>query len=80
MQISTDTIPGTEAVNIQVAAPSDVEVLLPMVEQYWRFEAIEGFDATRMRKLLTRVLEDQNLGRAWVATLYGEPAGYLLAV
>jgi GNAT superfamily N-acetyltransferase len=80
MQISTETFPGTEAVSIQVAAPSDVEVLLPMVEQYWRFEAIEGFDATRMRKLLTRVLEDQTLGRAWVATLYGEPAGYLLAV
>jgi GNAT superfamily N-acetyltransferase len=26
------------------------------------------------------VLEDSNLGRAWVARLYGEPAGYLLAV
>ena len=68
------------AVQIQTATPTDLEVLLPMVEQYWRFEAIEGFDATRMRKLLTRVLEDGNLGRAWVARLYGEPAGYLLAV
>ncbi|HEV7609185.1 MAG TPA: GNAT family N-acetyltransferase [Steroidobacteraceae bacterium] len=65
---------------IHPAAPTDLEVLLPMVEQYWRFEAIEGFDATRMRKLLTRVLEDSNLGRAWIATVYGEPAGYLLAV
>ena len=80
MKISTDTDPATEAISILPAAPTDVEVLLPMVEQYWRFEAIEGFDATRMRKLLTRVLEDSNLGRAWVATLYGEPAGYLLAV
>jgi ribosomal protein S18 acetylase RimI-like enzyme len=70
----------TEGMNIYAAGPTDVEVLLPMVEQYWRFEAIEGFDATRMRKLLTRVLEDDHLGRAWVATVYGEPAGYLLAV
>jgi GNAT superfamily N-acetyltransferase len=70
----------TEGIAIQTAVPTDVEVLLPLVEQYWRFEAIEGFDATRMRKLLTRVLEDGNLGRAWVATVYGEPAGYLLAV
>jgi GNAT superfamily N-acetyltransferase len=70
----------TEGMKIQPAGPTDVEVLLPMVEQYWRFEAIEGFDATRMRKLLTRVLEDEHLGRAWVATVYGEPAGYLLAV
>jgi ribosomal protein S18 acetylase RimI-like enzyme len=70
----------TEGMKIQPAGPTDVEVLLPMVEQYWRFEAIEGFDATRMRKLLTRVLEDDHLGRVWVATVYGEPAGYLLAV
>ena len=80
MEISTDTDPATQAISIQPATPTDLEVLLPMVEQYWRFEAIEGFDATRMRKLLTRVLEDSNLGRAWLATLYGEPAGYLLAV
>jgi GNAT superfamily N-acetyltransferase len=70
----------TEGMKIQPAGPTDVEVLLPMVEQYWRFEAIEGFDATRMRKLLARVLEDDHLGRAWVASVYGEPAGYLLAV
>jgi ribosomal protein S18 acetylase RimI-like enzyme len=70
----------TEGMKIQPAGPTDVEVLLPMVEQYWRFEAIEGFDATRMRKLLTRVLEDDHLGRVWLATVYGEPAGYLLAV
>lgn len=70
----------TQAIEIHAAAPTDLELLLPMVEQYWRFEAIEGFDATRMRKLLTRVLEDASLGRAWLATVYGEPAGYLLAV
>ena len=70
----------TEAINIHPATPADIEVLLPMVEQYWRFEAIGGFDAARMRTLLARVLEDGNLGRAWVATMYGEPAGYLLAV
>ncbi len=70
----------TQAIKIMAAGPTDLEVLLPMVEQYWRFEAIEGFDAGRMRALLMRVLEDSNLGRAWLATVYGEPAGYLLAV
>ncbi len=70
----------TQAISIQPAVPGDVETLLPMVEQYWRFENIEGFDAERMRSLLTRVLEDSNLGRVWLATVYGEPAGYLLAV
>jgi GNAT superfamily N-acetyltransferase len=70
----------TQEIKIRPAAPTDIETLLPMVQDYWRFEAIEGFDATRMRSLLLRVLEDANLGRAWIATLYGEPAGYLLAV
>src|SRR5678816_3175433 len=80
MEISTDSDPGTQAVNIQTATPTDLEVLLPMVEQYWRFEAIEGFDATRMRKLLTRAPGSSLPARAWLATLYGEPAGYLLCV
>lgn len=62
------------------AVPEDIDALLPMVEEYWRFENIEGFDPARMRALLTRVLEDASLGRAWIARVYGEPAGYLLAV
>jgi GNAT superfamily N-acetyltransferase len=70
----------TQAIRIQPAVATDIETLLPLVEQYWRFENIEGFDAGRMRALLLRVLEDPNLGRAWLATVYGEPAGYLLAV
>jgi GNAT superfamily N-acetyltransferase len=66
--------------SIHAATVDDIDALLPMVEGYWRFENIEGFDPARMRALLTRVLEDASLGRAWVARVYGEPAGYLLAV
>jgi GNAT superfamily N-acetyltransferase len=70
----------SESSSIQAATVEDIDSLLPMVEQYWRFENIEGFDPARMRGLLTRVLEDASLGRAWIARIYGEPAGYLLAV
>ena len=66
--------------SIHAATTEDIDALLPMVEQYWRFENIEGFDPARMRSLLTRVIEDASLGRAWVARVYGEPAAYLLAV
>jgi GNAT superfamily N-acetyltransferase len=66
--------------SILPASLEDIDSLLPMVEQYWRFENIEGFDPGRMRNLLARVIEDASLGRAWVARVYGEPAGYLLAV
>lgn len=70
----------TDAVQIQPATHEDIDVLLPLIEQYWRFEAIEGFDAARMRALLARVFDDPSLGRAWIARVYNEPAGYLLAV
>jgi GNAT superfamily N-acetyltransferase len=62
------------------ATVEDVDSLLPLVAEYWRFENIEGFDTGRVRALLTRVVEDPSLGRAWIARVYGEPAGYLLAV
>jgi GNAT superfamily N-acetyltransferase len=62
------------------ATAEDIDALLPMVEAYWRYENIEGFDPARMRALLTRVLEDASLGRVWITRVYGEPAGYLLAV
>ncbi len=70
----------SESSSIQPATVDDIDSLLPMVEQYWRFENIEGFDPARVRALLTRVLDDASLGRAWIARVYGEPAGYLLSV
>jgi ribosomal protein S18 acetylase RimI-like enzyme len=65
---------------VRPAQPEDIDAMLPMIEEYWRFEAIAGFDSTRMRGILGRVLEDPSLGRAWICTVYGQPAGYLLAV
>jgi GNAT superfamily N-acetyltransferase len=67
-------------IDVRPATLEDIDSMLPMIEQYWRFEAIAGFDAARMRGILGRVLEDASLGRAWIATVYGQPAGYLLAV
>ena len=74
------SVPVTEDIHIRLAAPPDSPALVPLVEQYWRFEAIEGFDAARVATLLTKVLADPALGRAWIATVDGRPAGYLLAV
>ena len=65
---------------IRTATPADAPTLIPLVGQYWRFEAIEGFDPARVASLLKRVLSDSKLGHAWLATVDGAPAGYLLAV
>lgn len=70
----------TRAINITPATTADIERLLPLVEQYWRFEAIEGFDARRLAVLLQRVVSDESLGHVWLAEVDGNAAGYLLAV
>lgn len=66
--------------HIAPLAATDIARVLPLVQQYWRFEAIEGFDATRIEALLKRVIADPRLGQAWLATVEGQAAGYLLAV
>jgi ribosomal protein S18 acetylase RimI-like enzyme len=65
---------------VQPATRADIGDLMPLVEQYWRFEAIEGFDARRIAALLARVIAEATLGHAWIARVDGNPAGYLLAV
>jgi GNAT superfamily N-acetyltransferase len=74
------SVPVPEEFEIRLAAPRDSAALVPLVEQYWRFEAIEGFDAARVAALLEQVLKDAVLGRAWIATVGGVPAAYLLGV
>ena len=69
-----------DAVRIRPATPEDVSVLLGLVAQYWAFERIEGFDPGRVSPQLRRLCGDAALGRAWIATLNGVAAGYLLAV
>src|ERR1041384_8321430 len=70
----------TESFSIHAATVEDIDSLLPMVAEYWRFENIEGFDPARMRALLTRVLEDPSLSRVSIAHVFRQPAAYLLAV
>ncbi len=67
-------------VELRLATSTDIRALVPLVEQYWRFEAIEGFDANGVAALLRRVIADPALGRAWLTTIDGQAAGYLLAV
>ena len=67
-------------VEIRSATRDDAPELVALVEQYWKFEAIEGFDAARIAALFERVAAQPTLGHAWIATVDGAPAGYLFAV
>ncbi|MBM4218908.1 MAG: GNAT family N-acetyltransferase [Gammaproteobacteria bacterium] len=69
--------------NAEVLRPAtahDIPALLPLVEEYWRFEEIAGFDPARVGRELGHACADPRLASAWIAFARGAPAGYLLAV
>lgn len=67
-------------IEVRPATADDVHALAALVEQYWRFEAIERFDTSHMAGLLGRLIRQPSLGHAWLASVDGAPAGYLVAV
>jgi ribosomal protein S18 acetylase RimI-like enzyme len=58
----------------------EVPLLVPLVEQYWIFEDIAGFDAVRVGQELERVCSTPALASGWIAFAAGQAVGYLLAV
>jgi GNAT superfamily N-acetyltransferase len=65
---------------IRPASPNDMPALMNLVEQYWSFEGIPGFDARRVESLLRAALFADGRARCWLAEQAGEVGGYLLAV
>lgn len=65
---------------VRPLAAADIPAVLPLVEQYWIFEDIGGFDAARIGREISRLLADSRLGSGWVARVDGPAVGYLLAV
>jgi GNAT superfamily N-acetyltransferase len=65
---------------IRTASPGDLPAMVILVEQYWSFEAIPGFDARRIESLLRAALFADGRARCWLAEHAGEVGGYLLAV
>lgn len=67
-------------VEVRTVTTADIPALLPLVEQYWLFEDIAGFDPARVGRELGRAIADPKLASGWMAFVRGEAVGYLLAV
>ena len=67
-------------VDTRPVASGDIPALLPLVEEYWRYEDIAHFDGARVARELERLCAEPRLGSAWVAHARGNATGYLLAV
>jgi ribosomal protein S18 acetylase RimI-like enzyme len=60
--------------------PTNIELLLPLVEAYWSHDNIVGYEPSRLRRQLAEFLSEPSYGCAWLATrtLPEAAVGYLL--
>jgi len=65
---------------IRLAAVGDAAAIAALVERYWVFESIGGFDRPRIEARLSDLLSRPERGACWVAEGEGRLCGYLLAV
>ena len=64
---------------IRAATAADVPRIAALVQQYWQFEAIAGFDQPRIESLLQDLVAAPERGACWIAESAGQPLGYVLA-
>jgi GNAT superfamily N-acetyltransferase len=65
---------------IHLATPDDIPELLPLVERYWKFEGLSGFQEERIAKLLREAIATPARAACWLALHDGRLVGYLLVV
>jgi GNAT superfamily N-acetyltransferase len=56
---------------IRLASPSDQVRLLPLIEQYYKFDSLK-FDGQTIGQALQRLLRSRTLGRVWVIDTVAE--------
>lgn len=64
---------------IRTATAADLSRIAALVQQYWEFESIAGFDRPHIESLLLSLLAAPQRGTCWVADTGNELPGYLLA-
>src|SRR5258708_38276029 len=65
---------------VRLATVGDIAAVTGLVERYWEFESIGGFDRPRIETLLGSLISAPERGACWVAEAEGGVCGYLLAV
>ena len=64
---------------IRPATIEDIAGIASLVQRYWEYESVEGFDRPRIETLLGALLAEPDRGACWVAETEGRLCGYLLA-
>lgn len=65
---------------VRPARVEDIPALVPLVERYWAFEEVAGFDAANTARALQALLADERSGAGWMVVEGTTIVGSLLAV
>jgi len=65
---------------IRLATSSDAADLALLVERYWDFESLQGFDRPRIEAALIALSSTPEHGAIWVAQAHDRLCAYLIAV
>jgi ribosomal protein S18 acetylase RimI-like enzyme len=63
--------------SLHMSAPSDIPMLLKMIQEYHEYDHLE-FDEALTRTLLDQVISNPGIGRIWMVKVNKEVAGYML--
>lgn len=61
----------------EVAENSDLEMLLELIQEYYKYDA-HPFDDDKIRTALVELLSDRSLGRVWLLQDNSEAIGYIV--
>jgi GNAT superfamily N-acetyltransferase len=67
-------------VTIRQASRTDLRDLARLVEQYWAFESLRGYDRVTIESLLGTAIAESGVATCWIASEHETLIGYLLAV
>ncbi len=65
---------------VRRATRDDIPALLALVEQYWQFERLAGFEPAALRAALEHLLSTPAMGAVWLASEAQRSLGYLILV
>src|SRR5215469_3884727 len=63
--------------SFRLATSDDIDLLLPLMQDFYSFERLP-FDEERLRRLLSELMADRNLGRLILFELPDELVGYMV--
>ncbi len=64
--------------NFKIAENSDIEILLQFIQEFYEYDGHLIFDEEIIRQVLTKILNDESIGRVWLIQQDSQAIGYIV--